>query len=120
MDFYSPFMARFLPEVIVFGNFGYPSGEVMEVKISVQPKLNDIPVQPKPFFCPNCRSNRVKFNLLITYSQSFMKNAWDGSVSDTAEPVLVPTDEPQIQCRVCGFTGNEMRFIKQAEREPRY
>lgn len=92
----------------------------MEVDIFVQPKPNDIPVQQKPYFCPNCRSNRVKFNVLMTYSQSFMKNAWDGSVSDAAEPVPVQMDEPQIQCRVCGFTGNEMRFIKQAEREPRY
>ena len=75
--------------------------------------------QDKPYFCPNCRSNRVKFNVVTTYTQSFMKDASTGWVSVTDEPLAVEEHEPNIQCRVCGFTGNELRFIKQAEREPR-
>lgn len=79
----------------------------------------DNTTQDKPYFCPNCRSNRVKFNVVTMYSQSFMKDALTGLVSDTAEAEPVAEQEPNIQCRVCGFTGNEQRFIKQAEREPR-
>ncbi|MNI96625.1 hypothetical protein D3C73_1551220 [compost metagenome] len=54
------------------------------------------------------------------YSQSFMKDAMTGSISVTNEAEPIPEPEPNIQCRVCGFTGNELRFIKQAEREPRH
>jgi predicted Zn-ribbon and HTH transcriptional regulator len=76
-------------------------------------------IQEKPYFCPNCRSNRVKFSVVTLYSQPIMKDAVTGTVSDTNEPEPVAEQEPNIQCRVCGFTGNEMRFVKQAEREPR-
>lgn len=76
-------------------------------------------IQDKPYFCPNCRSNRVKFSMVTMYSQPFMKDAVTGIVSTSEEPVPVAEQEPNIQCRVCGFTGNELRFIKQAEREPR-
>ncbi|GAA3406693.1 hypothetical protein GCM10020370_34760 [Paenibacillus hodogayensis] len=76
-------------------------------------------MQEKPYFCPNCRSNRTKFRVLFTTSQSFMKEAVTGSVQNMTEPVTVEEAEPTIGCLVCGFTGNEMRFVKQAEREPR-
>lgn len=72
-----------------------------------------------PYFCPNCRSNRVKFNVMTTYSQTFVKDAFTGAVVEMQEPQTVGEPEPTIQCRVCHFVGNEMRFIKQAEREPR-
>lgn len=81
--------------------------------------MTDGQMQDKPYFCPNCRSNRVKFNVVTTYSQSFMKDALNGAVTVQEEAQPVPEAEPSIQCRVCGFTGNELRFIKQAEREPR-
>jgi predicted Zn-ribbon and HTH transcriptional regulator len=82
--------------------------------------MSDNPIQDKPYFCPNCRSNRVKFNVVTMYSQSFMKDAMTGMISGTDEAMQVSEPEPNIQCRVCGFTGNELRFIKQAEREPRH
>ncbi|MDF2722836.1 MAG: hypothetical protein K0Q59_2511 [Paenibacillus sp.] len=76
-------------------------------------------MQDKPYYCPNCRSNRTKFRILSTTYQSFMKEAMTGAVYDMAEPIIVDEIEPTIGCLVCGFTGNEMRFVKQAEREPR-
>ncbi|MEF3304800.1 hypothetical protein [Paenibacillus sp. GYB003] len=76
-------------------------------------------MQDKPYFCPNCRSNRTKFRVLSTASQSFMKEAVSGAVTEMSEPVMVDEAEPTIGCQVCGFIGNEMRFVKQAEREPR-
>lgn len=72
-----------------------------------------------PYFCPDCHSNRVKFSVVTTYSQRFMKDAHTGSVTEIFETSEVQEDEPVIQCMVCRFVGNEMRFIKQAEREPR-
>ncbi|MNI41986.1 hypothetical protein D3C73_962550 [compost metagenome] len=76
-------------------------------------------MEEKPYFCPNCRSNRVKFSVITSYSQAFMKDALSGNVTEYKEPDPVPEAEPTIQCSVCSFVGNELRFIKQAEREPR-
>ncbi|MHC0621052.1 hypothetical protein ACYE8R_30420 [Paenibacillus sp. M.A.Huq-82] len=76
-------------------------------------------MQEKPYFCPNCRSNRVKFNVITSYSQSFVKDALSGSITEFKEPDAIAEPEPTIQCLVCSFTSNEMRFVKQAEREPR-
>jgi protein-arginine kinase activator protein McsA len=71
------------------------------------------------YYCPNCRSNRTKFNLISSSSQELFKNAVTGEVEMVSEPVEIASSDPQIQCRVCDFTGNELRFIKQAERNPR-
>lgn len=76
-------------------------------------------MEQKPYFCPNCRSNRVKFSVISSYSQRFLKDALTGSVQEVSDPQQLEESEPTIQCQVCSFTGNEMRFIKQAEREPR-
>jgi hypothetical protein len=76
-------------------------------------------VQEKPYFCPNCRSNRVKFSMISSFSQRFMKDALSGAVQEVTEPQAIEDTEPMIQCLVCNFKGNEMRFIKQAERQPR-
>lgn len=76
-------------------------------------------MEQKPYFCPNCRSNRVKFSVISSYSQRFLKDAITGSVQEVSEPQQLEEGEPMIQCQVCSFTGNELRFIKQAEREPR-
>ncbi|MEW9697737.1 hypothetical protein [Paenibacillus sp. SI8] len=76
-------------------------------------------MEEKPYFCPNCRSNRIKFSVITSYAQSFLKDAHSGSITEFKEPDAIAESEPTIQCLVCSFTGNELRFIKQAEREPR-
>lgn len=73
----------------------------------------------KPYFCPNCRSNRVKFSFITNASQRFMKDAITGEISELYTPELISQPEPTVQCLVCDFVGNELRFVKQAEREPR-
>jgi len=73
----------------------------------------------EPYFCPNCRSNRVKFSLITTHSQAFMKDPHNGSITEMADDEFLPNMDPDIQCRVCSFVGNELRFIKLAESEPR-
>lgn len=76
-------------------------------------------MENKPYFCPNCRSNRTKFKLISSVSQSFMKDAVTGEVQQLQDPEPVAQAEPTISCLVCGFAGNEQRYVKQAEREPR-
>lgn len=76
-------------------------------------------MQQKPYFCPQCRSNRTKFRMLTTTYQSFVKDAVTGSTENMTGPITVQESEPTIGCLVCGFTSNEMRFVRQAEREPR-
>lgn len=76
-------------------------------------------MEDKPYFCPNCHSNRVKFSVITAASQRFMKDAITGAITEMADIEPVIDGEPNIQCMVCYFTGNEQRFIKQAEREPR-
>ncbi|WP_438432426.1 hypothetical protein [Gorillibacterium sp. sgz500922] len=76
-------------------------------------------MEDKPYFCPNCRSNRFKFSRITTFSMPFRKDAISGELLEKDDPILVPDEEDMIQCQVCRFTGNEMRFIKAAEREPR-
>lgn len=75
--------------------------------------------EKKPYYCPDCRSNRVKFSVITSYSQKFLKNAVTGAIEEYYNPEQVEAPELKIQCSVCGFVGNEMRFIKQAERQPR-
>ncbi|GFR37748.1 hypothetical protein PRECH8_10440 [Insulibacter thermoxylanivorax] len=76
-------------------------------------------MENKPYYCPNCRSNRVKFNIISSTCQRMIKDAITGEVLALEEPEALPQEEATIQCLVCQFMGNEMRFIKQAEREPR-
>lgn len=72
-----------------------------------------------PYFCPNCRSNRVKFSVITSMKQSIRKDAGTGEIMEQEDAEFVNTDETTVQCEVCSFIGNEMRFVKQAEREPR-
>lgn len=91
----------------------------MAILVAGVMNMEETAVQEMPYFCPNCRSNRVKFSVIKTYSQSLIKDAVTGTVSQMNEPEPVHDAEPNIKCQVCGFVGNELRFIKQAEREPR-
>jgi|HigsolmetaGSP11D_1036233.scaffolds.fasta_scaffold00463_18 uncharacterized membrane protein len=93
-----------------FPRKGQTRGEVIKAMIMVQ---------NKPYFCPNCRSNRVKFSVISSTSQRFMKDAVTGEILSVEEPQTIQEPEATVQCQVCHFIGNEMRFIKQAEREPR-
>lgn len=80
------------------------------------------PFQPTatahPYFCPNCRSNRVKFSLISQIKQRIRKDAATGEIVEQFDAEFADMDEVMVQCEVCSFTGNELRFIKQAERDP--
>jgi len=76
-------------------------------------------MEEKPYFCPNCRSNRIKFSVITSYSRRILKDAHTGAILESSEPQVIVEPEPNIECMVCHFIGNEMRFVKQAEKEPR-
>ena len=76
-------------------------------------------MENKPYFCPSCRSNRFKFSQITKNSTPFLKDAITGEILEQNQTFPLPDEEDIIQCRVCQFTGNELRFIKQAEKEPR-
>lgn len=91
----------------------------VEPMCTKEPRGELIMMQEKPYFCPNCRSNRVKFNIITTMAQRCMKDAVTGEIMSIDEPQMIEESEATVQCLVCRFTGNEMRFIRQAKREPR-
>lgn len=76
-------------------------------------------MEVKPYYCPNCRSNRAKFSLIEQTRRQMLKDAMTGDIIEIDEPVTIEEPEPTIECKVCGFQGNELRFIRQAERDPR-
>ena len=94
-------------------------GMICSCRGILERKKEVTPLQQQPYFCPNCRSNRVKFSLISSFSQNILKDAITGEVTQQSEPVPEQAVEATVRCGVCGFTGNEMRFIRQAEREPR-
>ena len=76
------------------------------------------PASALPYFCPNCRSNRVKFSLIAGVKQRIRKDAATGAILARDDAEFARMEEPTVQCEVCSFIGNEQRFIKQAQREP--
>ncbi|WP_243633128.1 hypothetical protein [Paenibacillus xerothermodurans] len=61
----------------------------------------------------------MKFSVISSFSQRVVKDAATGVVQEVTELEPIEDTEPTIQCLVCSYRANELRFIKQAEREPR-
>lgn len=78
-----------------------------------------ISMQEKPYFCPNCCANRTKFKVITSYSQQLKKDPISGTIHDLQDAEQLVESDPAITCMVCNFTGNELRFVKQAGRDPR-
>jgi len=74
-----------------------------------------------PYFCPHCKSNRIKFHVINRVSYQIKKDAFDGEVVFMGEPEPFETiqGDTEVECMNCNFRGYEMMFVKAAEREPR-
>ncbi|WP_077621813.1 DNA alkylation repair protein [Sediminibacillus massiliensis] len=76
----------------------------------------------QPYQCPNCKSNKSRFNL-FEQTPNYVKldpNSGDMVLQytdETLEPFHVKYQGPKVrvQCGVCGLMEDEIRFIKQAE-----
>ena len=79
-------------------------------------------MQEKPYFCPNCRSNRVNFKVIHRRAQDVKKDAFEGNVLNMSEeqPYVDLQGDTEVQCQSCHYTAYENMFIKAAEREPRH
>ena len=75
-----------------------------------------------PYCCPNCRTNKSRFNLLKQVPQYVKLNPQSGEVieeySNTQlDPFHTPYRGPElrVQCGVCGLIEDEKTFAKFGE-----
>lgn len=71
------------------------------------------------YCCPNCKTNRSRFNLIKQEAQSVKLNPRTGEIEETyTEDQLDPFHVPyrgsayRIQCGLCGLVEDEERFIR--------
>jgi rubredoxin len=75
-----------------------------------------------PYRCPNCKTNRSRFNLIEQISHAVKKDPQTGDIvqeyaATNLEPFHIPYNGPEykIQCAVCGLIEDERMFIKFGE-----
>jgi hypothetical protein len=75
-----------------------------------------------PYFCPTCKSNRMRFTLIQQTPRYVRLDPQTGDVvaeltADQLDAFHQPYrgDSFMVQCGVCGTTESEERFVKMAE-----
>lgn len=75
-----------------------------------------------PYLCPNCKTNKTRFNLIAQVPQSVKLDAHTGEIiqeydESHLDPFHLPYQGPErkVQCAVCGLIDEEQSFIKRAE-----
>lgn len=80
----------------------------------------------QPYFCPNCKTNRTRFNLIQQVSHSVKMDPATGEVMQAydeqiPDPFHAPYRGPdyKVQCATCSLISEEEVFVKAAQNNPR-
>lgn len=80
----------------------------------------------EPYFCPNCKTNRSRFNIIQQVPHSVKMDPATGEVMQVYDQGIPdffhqPYKGPQykVQCATCSMISDEEVFIKAAENNPR-
>ncbi|CDQ18598.1 hypothetical protein SAMN05192559_101790 [Halobacillus karajensis] len=76
----------------------------------------------QPYLCPNCKTNRSRFNLLQQEAKAVKMNPRTGERdqeynSENMDPFHMSYQGPEmkVQCGACGLVEDEKSFIAYAE-----
>jgi hypothetical protein len=80
-----------------------------------------------PYLCPNCKTNRTRFNVIEQNPVSVKLDPGTGDIvqkygdEDQLDMFHLPYKgaERLIQCAACGIVGEEEMYIKRAQSNPR-
>jgi hypothetical protein len=77
-----------------------------------------------PYRCPNCKTNRSRFNIINQVSRSVKMDPQTGEVmqefsNENLDPFHIPYNGPEykVQCGTCGLVEDERMFIKFGEQK---
>ncbi|KGX85807.1 hypothetical protein [Pontibacillus marinus] len=76
----------------------------------------------QPYLCPNCKTNRTRFNLIEQVSKPIKMDPQTGETveeytNDNLSPMHMKYNgsELRVQCAACGVIEDEITFIKRAQ-----
>lgn len=77
-----------------------------------------------PYCCPNCKTNRSRFNIIKQVPQSVKLDPQSGAIleeyaSENLSPFHLAYKGPEykVQCAACGLVEDERTFIKFGEKK---